>query len=31
MMPTIDKAVNPRFDSFLFDWDYKTYLLIGGY
>ena len=27
----IDKEVNPRFESFLFDWDYKTYLLVGGY
>ena len=27
----IDKGVNPRFESFLFDWDYKTYLLVGGY
>jgi len=28
---TIDKEVNPRFESFLFDWDYSTYLLVGGY
>lgn len=28
---TINKEVNPRFESFLFDWDYKTYLLVGGY
>ena len=28
---TIDKAVNPRFEDFLFDWNYKTYLLVGGY
>lgn len=28
---TIDKEVNPRFESFLFDWDYQTYLLVGGY
>lgn len=28
---TINKVVNPRFEDFLFDWDYKTYLLIGGY
>lgn len=28
---TIDKEVNPRFESFLWDWDYKTYLLVGGY
>lgn len=27
----IDKKVNPRFEDFLFDWDYKTYLLVGGY
>lgn len=27
----IEKGVNPRFESFLFDWDYKTYLLVGGY
>lgn len=28
---TIDKEVNPRFESFLFDWNYSTYLLVGGY
>lgn len=28
---TVDKEVNPRFEDFLFDWDYKTYLLVGGY
>lgn len=28
---TIDKEVNPRFEPFLWDWDYKTYLLVGGY
>ena len=28
---TIDKEVNPRFEDFLWDWDYKTYLLVGGY
>lgn len=27
----IEKAVNPRFEDFLFDWDYATYLLVGGY
>lgn len=27
----ITKEVNPRFEDFLFDWDYKTYLLVGGY
>lgn len=28
---TIDKEVNPRFEDFLWDWDYKQYLLVGGY
>lgn len=28
---TIDKKVNPRFEDFIFNWDYKTYLLVGGY
>lgn len=28
---TIDKEVNPRFENYIFDWDYKTYLLVGGY
>lgn len=28
---TIDKEVNPRFESFIWDWDYGTYLLVGGY
>lgn len=27
----INKEVNPRFEDFLFDWDYKEYLLVGGY
>lgn len=27
----INKEVNPRFENFLWDWDYKTYLLVGGY
>lgn len=27
----IYKEVNPRFEDFLFDWDYKEYLLVGGY
>lgn len=27
----VDKEVNPRFEDFLFDWYYKTYLLVGGY
>lgn len=28
---TVDKEVNPRFEDFIFDWDYLTYLLVGGY
>lgn len=28
---TITKAVNPRFEDFLFDWEYGTYLCCGGY
>lgn len=27
----IDVVVNPRFENFIWDWDYKTYLLVGGY
>lgn len=27
----MEKSVNPRFEDFLFDWDYKTYFLFGGY
>ena len=27
----VEKQVNPRFEDFLFDWDYKHYLLFGGY
>lgn len=27
----IEKEVNPHFEDFLFDWDYKFYLLVGGY
>lgn len=27
----IYKEVSPHFENFLFDWDYETYLLIGGY
>ena len=27
----IDKEVNPAFENFIFDWDYKTYLAFGGY
>lgn len=25
------KEVNPRFESFIFDWDYPEYLLLGAY
>lgn len=25
------KEVNPRFEDFIWDWDYKQYLLVGGY
>lgn len=27
----IEKEVNPHFEDFLFDWDYRTYFLVGGY
>lgn len=27
----MEKAVNPSFENFLFDWDYKSYLCVGGY
>lgn len=27
----IDKEVCPRFDEYIFDWDYGTYLLVGAY
>ena len=27
----ITKAVNPRFEDFIWDWDYGEYLLVGGY
>lgn len=27
----ITKAVNHRFEEFLYDLDYRTYLLVGGY
>lgn len=30
-MMEVVKQVNPRFENFIFDWDYKTYLLFGGY
>ena len=25
------KEVNPHFEDFIFDWNYKTYFLVGGY
>lgn len=28
---TLEKAVNPHFEDFIFDWNYGTYLLVGGY
>lgn len=27
----VEKSVNERFEDFVFDWDYETYLLVGGY
>lgn len=27
----ITKKVSPAFEDFIFDWDYETYLLLGGY
>lgn len=27
----VTKEVNPAFEDFIFDWNYKTYLLVGGY
>lgn len=27
----VNKEVNPRFEDFLWDWDYRTYFLVGGY
>lgn len=27
----IHKAINPRFEDFVFNWDYPEYLLVGGY
>lgn len=30
-MKEIVKEVPPRFENYLFDWDYETYLLVGGY
>lgn len=31
MSININKEVNPHFENFIFDWDYQTYLLLGGY
>jgi len=31
MTTEIEKAVNPHFEDFLFDWRCKTQLLVGGY
>lgn len=28
---SIEKVINPHFDDFIFNWDYKTYFLVGGY
>lgn len=28
---TINKVINPRFENYIYDWDYKIYLLVGGY
>lgn len=30
-MSEITKLVSPKFENFLFDWDYEKYLLVGGY
>lgn len=27
----IDIAVSPRFEEYLFDWDYRTYVVVGAY
>lgn len=27
----VEKQINPRFEDFVFDWDYNKYLLLGGY
>lgn len=27
----IEKEVNPHFEDFIFNWDYRTYFLVGGY
>jgi phage terminase large subunit len=30
-MKQIDKPINPAFNHFIFDWDYKQYVVFGGY
>lgn len=30
-MTVIQKEVNPRFEDYVFDWNHKEYLLVGGY
>lgn len=30
-MEAVHYEVNERFEDFIFDWDYPTYLLVGGY
>lgn len=30
-MTKISLEIAPRFEDFIFDWDYETYLLVGGY
>ena len=27
----VEYDIAPRFDDYIFDWDYETYLLLGGY
>lgn len=27
----MDKEVNPHFEDYIFDWDYETYFIVGGY
>ena len=27
----VNKQVNPHFENFIFDWESKIYLLVGGY
>ena len=27
----VEKEVNPHFEDFIFNWDYKFYFLVGGY